>query len=258
MSLSLASLIREVVLPPTSLLLVFVAGVFLGRWHKRLGLFLRMGSMAMLFFLSTGVGTRLLVTPLEGMTQVPLLKDTGAQAIVVLAAGRYAAAPEYGGDDVPDYIALGRLRYAARLHRETGLPVLVSGGNTSPNGRFMAKALSMAKVLREEFNVPVKWVEGKSDNTAQNAAFSAKMLLPEDVTRIFLVTDAMHMQRSVMAFRHNGFDVIAAPTVFLGRKPMSLKNMLPGADHLQLTEYAIHEWIGLAWYALCYRMNQEP
>ncbi len=46
---------------------------------------------------------------------------------MVLGGGRYRDAPEYGNDTVGEY-TLVRLRYAAKLHRETGFPLLVTGG----------------------------------------------------------------------------------------------------------------------------------
>ena len=59
-----------------------------------------------------------------------------------------------------------------------------------------SKADAMATALRDDFGVPVKWTEGKSRNTAENAAFSAALLRPDAVRRVLLVTDAMHMPRS--------------------------------------------------------------
>ena len=55
-------------------------------------------------------GAEFLVAPLERMT-TPLSspETSGAQAIVVLAAGRLQEAPEYGGRDIPDYIQLWKI-----------------------------------------------------------------------------------------------------------------------------------------------------
>jgi len=207
----------------------------------------------MLFMLCTLVGAHVFVYPLENLTE-PLQQSrgTGAQAIVVLAAGRLAHAPEYGGNDIPDYIALARLRYAARLHRETGLPVLVSGGNRSADGRLAAKAVGMAHALRDDFATPVQWLETESNNTAENAAFSAKILKQSGVNRILLVTDAMHMPRSVRVFTQSGLDVIPAPTMFFSLDPITFFHFMPSAEGLRRSYYAIYEWIGIAWYWMRY------
>jgi uncharacterized SAM-binding protein YcdF (DUF218 family) len=196
------------------------------------------------------------VHPLENLT-TPLIKtrDTGAQAIVVLAAGRLAHAPEYGGEDIPDYIALARLRYAARLHRETGLPVLVSGGNRSPDGQLASKAIGMAQALRDDFATPVRWLETESNTTAENAAFSAKILKENGVQRILLVTDAMHMPRSVRIFKQSGLEVIAAPTMFFSLGLLTPSHFIPSAEGLRRSYYAIYEWIGMAWYWVRHEMK---
>jgi uncharacterized SAM-binding protein YcdF (DUF218 family) len=248
---AVAAIARELILPPASLFCLLAIGMIAGRWHPRAGKALAAGSLLALLLLSTGLGAALLVSPLENLTRaLPSAQGSGAQAIVVLAAGRYAHAPEYGDAEVPDYVALARLRYAARLHRQTGLPLLVSGGNGTPDGRFQPKALSMASALREDFSIPVRWIEPDSENTADNAAFSTKILKQENIKRILLVTDAMHMPRSVLAFQHSGMDVIPAPTVFFSAEPFALPQLLPSAEHLRRSYYALYEWIGLAWYSL--------
>jgi len=210
-------------------------------------------ALAVSFFLCTQIGANLLVRPLENLT-APLASstDTHAQAIVVLAAGRLEHAAEYGGKDIPDYVALARLRYAAKLQHETGLPILVSGGNISSNGARASKADSMASALREDFVTPVKWVEGKSENTAENALFSAELLRQDGVRRILLVTDAMHMPRAKMVFANTGLDVIAAPTMFFGAGAVGPSFFLPSAEGLRCSYYAIYEWTGLFWYWVRY------
>lgn len=244
---------RELILPPSSLFLLMVIGLLLQRRSPLAGRIVTGAAVVALFVLSTTAGARLFVKPLEQLT-TPLqaVHQTGAQAIVVLAAGRLRDAPEYDGRDIPDYIALGRLRYAARLHRATRLPVLVTGGNGLVDDTSWSKADAMAVALRDDFGVPVKWVEGKSRNTAENAAFSAALLRPDAVRRVLLVTDAMHMARSRTAFQRAGLDVVAAPTLFFSHAPLTASSYLPSAEGLRQSWYAIYELLGIAWYRLRY------
>ncbi len=242
---------RELILPPASLFCLLAFALLLRLRFPRAGNVLGVASMFLLLFLSTGFGARLLVDPLERLAPaLPSGHGTNAEAIVVLAAGRYAAAPEFNGEEIPDYIALARLRYAARLYRQTGLPILVSGGNGTPDGRFQPKAIPMVDALEKDFAIPVRWIEPDSANTAENASFSAAMLRREGITRILLVTDAMHMPRSVVAFSRNGMDVIPAPTIFFSAGRPTWMDILPNAEHLRRSYYATYEWIGLAWYAV--------
>ncbi|MGA8146840.1 MAG: YdcF family protein [Gallionellaceae bacterium] len=210
-------------------------------------------ALVVFYLLCTGIGANLLVRPLENLT-APLASssDAHAQAIVVLAAGRLEHAVEYGGKDIPDYIALARLRYAAKLQHETGLPILVSGGNVAQDGTGASKADAMASALREDFATPVRWIEGTSANTAENARFSSKILRQNGVHRILLVTDAMHMPRAKMVFSRTGLDVVVAPTMFFGARSNGPFAFLPSAEGFRRSYYAIYEWLGLVWYWALY------
>ncbi len=245
---------RSLILPPSNLFLLVVIGLVIWRWRPRAGRAIAATGFALLALLSTTAVADFLVTPLENMT-TPLTapKDAGAQAIVVLAAGQLRDAPEYGGRSIPDYVALARLRYAAHLQRATGLPLLVSGGFAGKplgNDRVYSFGDAMAAALREDFGVPVQWVERGSRDTAENAAFSAAMLRAQGVTRVLLVTDAMHMARSHAAFERAGLEVVDAPTVFLRGQAKSASAWVPSAEGMRRSWYASYELIGLGWYKL--------
>ncbi len=238
--------------PPLNLILLCALGLLLRRRWPRGGMALSAVALIVLVLISTRPGASLFIDPLERLN-APLLsvRTSGAQAIVVLGGSRISNAPEYGGQDIPASLALQRLRYAARLHRETTLPILVSGG--MPDGSPESEAAIMARALQDDFSVPVKWLEPASDNTAQNAQFSARILKQVGVRRILLVTDAMHMERAKKAFMQTGLEVVAAPTVFLSTGRSVPSDFLPRSIWLQHAAYALHEWIGIAWYQLRHR-----
>jgi uncharacterized SAM-binding protein YcdF (DUF218 family) len=239
-------------LPPLSLILLAGAGILLRRRWPRMGPALALSALAVLTALSTNAGARLLVRPLEDMT--PALDLSGAidaEAIVVLGGGRKRNAPEYGQHDVPRAEVLGRLRYGARLHWQTGLPLLVAGG--SPEGAEESEARMMAQVLREDFGVPVRWLEEGSDNTAQNAGYAAVLLRRDGVKRVLLVTDALHMPRASRIFSQAGLHVLPAPTNYLSRGSLQAIDVVPDAGALRDARYALHEWIGMLWYRLAHR-----
>lgn len=237
------NLLVAFLLPPLNGLLLITAGGWL--WHRRPLLartFAGAGVLLLWLLALPAVGDAMLRT-LEGkpLIRADLLQ---AQVIVVLGGGLYRNAPEYGGDTVGDATLL-RLRYAVKLHRESGLPLLVSGGN--PAGANLSEAEAMRRVLTAEFGVPVRWVEGASNNTHENARFSAALLKPERITRIMLVTHAWHMPRALKSFTEAGLAVSPAPTLF-HHAPLSLLDFLP--TQYGDSRHAIHEWIGLIWYRL--------
>jgi uncharacterized SAM-binding protein YcdF (DUF218 family) len=247
--------VSALLLPPLNLVIPAVIGLLLRRRWPRTGLALGVTSLALLLLFSTRAGAYLLLRPLENLT-APLTQEAtaGAQAIVVLGGGRISASPEEGGHDSVNPQTLARLRYAARLQRTTGLPLLVSGGK--PDGAAESEALLMARSLRDDFAVPVRWLEQDSDNTAQNAFYSKRQLQHDGVTRVLLVTDAMHMPRAQAIFDRADLAAVAAPTRFLRDERFSAIYYVPDGEGLRRSHYALHEWLGLLWYRL--RHGDKP
>lgn len=241
------NLIAAFLLPPLDLLLIGVIGLWL--WHKRprMARTLVTASLASLWLLSTPYIADSLLQQLEGAPAALDAKTQTAEAIVVLGGGTYFGAPEYGGDTVGED-TLVRLRYAARLQRATGKPVLVTGGK--PLGNDLSEAQQMKSVLENEFNVPVTWTEDASENTWQNARFSYRKLGPLGIRRVYLVTQAWHMPRAARAFRSAGFAVVPAPTAYTTSYRADLLALLPSADALRNSRIFMHEMIGLLWYRL--------
>lgn len=247
MSWFITNLISTFLLPPLNLLLIAALGLWL--WHKRpfIARALLTISFALLWMLSTPYIAEGLLHQLEGEPYVTGTKKILADAIIVLGGGTYFHAPEYGGDTVSHY-TLERLRFAAKLHRELKKPVLVTGGK--PLGNNLSEAEQMKRVLEQEFNVPVRWVEGESDNTLQNARLSHSMLKAEGIERIYLVTHAWHMPRAVQVFQKAGFQVIPAPTAYTTRYRTDLLAVIPNAAALRNSSIFFHELIGMLWYRI--------
>ena len=241
----MTKLAAALLLPPLGLLLLAALGLLLTRMWRRLGLGITALSVAGLWLLATPmVGSNLLalVEPRQA-PDVNVLKN--AQAIVVLGGGTYFDAPEYGGDTVGS-VTLERLRWGARLHRETGLPVLVTGG--LPFGNATSEAAQMKEALTRDFQIPVKWLEERSDNTLESAQLSREILARDKVTRIALITHASHMRRAHRLFEQAGFTVLDAPTAFSGTGPTTALSFLPNAHGLMQSRVFCHEALGLGWY----------
>ena len=246
-----SALLRMLIMPPACLMLLIGAGSLLRRRWPRSGRAIGAIGIILLLVLSTNAGALLLMRPLENQA-APLdpRQLAGAQAIVVLGAGSVEGAPEYGGLDMPDQVALVRLLYAAHLQHATGLPLLASGGNGAPKRGVQPKAAMMARVLRDDFKTPVTWIEDQSEDTAENAVYSARILKAAGIDRVLLVTQALHMPRAQAEFTRNGIEVVAAPTLFYSRATWSWTMLVPSASGMVRSFYAIHEWMGLAWYKL--------
>jgi uncharacterized SAM-binding protein YcdF (DUF218 family) len=234
-------------MPPTGFVVLIVIGLLMrGRW-QRLGRRLTWISLIALILLGMPAVSGSLLLALETSLPTTPPADHPPQAIIVLGGEIIRARDEALGIR-PGLLTLDRLRTAAALHRRTGLPVLVTGGTTQP--RTAAVGLVMEQSLRDDFQAPARWVETKSADTWENARFSADILHAEGITSVYVVTNAWHMRRAVLAFQGTGLTVTAAPTPLDDPLGPDLNDFLPRAAGWQTGYFALHEWIGYAWYTL--------
>jgi uncharacterized SAM-binding protein YcdF (DUF218 family) len=250
--LYLTYLLKSLILPPGGLLLLWLLGLLLLRRYEILGRLLLWGGLGVAYLASTPLVSGMLLQQLQAYPALTAqqIEQDPARAIVVLSAGRYRDAPEYGADTVGNH-SLVRIRYAAYLHRQTGLPVLVSGGRVfDQEGDSLARV--MADSLLEDFAIDINdvWLEDRSRNTAENAMFSAELLREKGIDSVFLVTHAVHMPRAVAAFERTGLQVTPAPTRFHQRDTHMLMQLLPRAGAVVDSHMALHELSGRLWYAL--------
>jgi uncharacterized SAM-binding protein YcdF (DUF218 family) len=230
--------LSNLLLPPTSLIALTIIGALALRRRRAFGMVLIVGSQLLLLALSMPVIANSLVRSLEP-PPVSIGELKRAQAIVVLGGGRNLGAPEWGGETVNDY-TLRRARYGARLARETGLPVYVSGGK--PTGGQFAEGTLMRELIARELNSPVKWVEVTSETTREQAQMAAQDLKPQQISRVALVTDAVHMPRAQRAFELAGLAVIGAPTGYTAQRPFAPYQLIPGPTALRESHVALREW----------------
>jgi uncharacterized SAM-binding protein YcdF (DUF218 family) len=236
----LKKILTALILPPTGPMLLAAFGLLLARRRPRIGRAVASLAVAALLLMTLPVVGDTVLRGLETYPPVATEKLKEADAIVILGGGTYYAAPEYGGDTVAA-ISLVRCRYGARLARASGLPVLVTGGVVFA-GR--PEARSMEALLRDEFGVPVAFVEEASRDTRENAEFSARLLKAAGLTRVVLVTHAFHLPRAVPLFEAEGLTVIPAPTAFTTDSGNPWAQLLPSTDALRNMGYFLHEWLG--------------
>jgi uncharacterized SAM-binding protein YcdF (DUF218 family) len=247
--------LKQLLLPPGLLLLLLVLAWWLRRSRPRLaGLCFAVG-LGGFWLMSLPIVVQWSAAQLE--REAPLSRDEWsslgqhADAIVVLGSGRERGDAAWDSDQ-PTGIGLERLRYAARLAKASGLPVLTSGG--LHYGAPPSEAQLMADSLRDDFGVAVRWQEGESRTTWENAQLTAQMLLPQDIKRVVVVTQAAHMPRAVWSFRKAGFDVVPAPMGFLGGdNARPLGGWMPEFKSIWQSGQLMNEAVGQVGYSLFYR-----
>lgn len=244
--------LKYLLLPPLINALLVVVGLLLWRHWRRAGITLVTFSLLSLLLLSTPWASYWLRKGLELYDPPTATQMETAEAIVVLGGGRDYGAPEFGWGDAPNNETWRRLAYGAWLARQTGLPLLVSGGRV--HNEPAAEATLMAQALEEVFGVEARWQESRSRTTAENADFSGAILKREEVRVVMLVSQAWHLRRAVPEFVHSGLVVIPAPTDFASEPPPGIIAWVPRAYHLRHSTQAIHEWLGRAFYLLRARL----
>lgn len=157
-----------------------------------------------------------------------------------------------------------RVLYAAKLyHNGIAGQILLSGGNIEWSGsRTTTPAKDMADILML-MGVPerILILQNQSQNTAEDAQYSAELLRELGVDEIVLVTSASHMLRSVALFEKQRFSVIPAPADYnvtvenweaLWHPTLEdlLVGLVPNAGNLSELSYGLKEYLGYVVYHL--------
>ena len=255
------AILKTLILPPGCLIVLLIFAFLASK--RILARLLILLTTVLLTLLSLPFIASHLLASLEPypalITEAPIPED--AQAIIVLSSETYSDAREYGSDIVGTR-TLERVRYGAFLARRTGLPLYVTGGGSNDQHRAVGEL--MAESLDLEFGIKVAGVEAESRTTLENAKFSVPMLQDQGIGHVLLVTHAWHMPRAMEAFEREGLKVTAAPTRLtrvpdLEGQPI-LSDWLVSPHALVNSYFALHEYLGRAWYQLksAGRSSAEP
>lgn len=256
--------LTALLLPPVPLLMSMLLGMMLARRRPGWAWLLWLAGAAGIWLGSTSVVGDALQRELRGgvhalgRQDLKQLRGSGrevpATAIVVLGAGRESYAPEYGAGNLSE-LSMERLRYGLWLARETGAPAAYSGGVGHAQTGTVSEAEIAAQIAARDFGRPLKWVEGESRDTRENAARSVALLRGAGITRIVLVTHGWHMRRSLRAFeqaiaeRGGGIVLVAAPMGLADDDTTPALRWLPSTQGLRDTRLALREMLGLAFGA---------
>lgn len=234
--------------PSTALLLGLFLGVLLSatvRWRRQ---GIALSALFCVLFALAGFSplSRRLILPLEN--RFPAHVDDGAPLAGIIVLGgpveqrtslaRGQLSVNEAGDRV---LALAAL---ARAHPD--VPVLFAGGSAALVGDEPSEARTLAR-FSGWLGLPEGrlLVEENSRNTLENAQNARDVLKPAPGRRYLLVTSAFHMPRSVGLFRRAGFTVVAHPVDYRTSGADDWTPFTRASDGLQLTDFAVREWIGL-------------
>ena len=241
-----------IITPPAINFIILVIGLSL--WRYRRASFILILISAITLYLAS---ITLISGPLLGLLEdyPPLnannVKQSNLHAVVVLGAGRYIKAPEWGKEDQLSDKSNRRLAYGAWLVKKINAQIIVSGG--SPRGEKLAEAILMKQVLEKQYGITNTIAEIESANTFENARNTADILKRINIKTVYVVTHASHMRRVISAFKYLKIDAIPAPLGYnTNLYRVGWKTFIPSNDGLKATKRLMHELMGLLWYKIKY------
>jgi uncharacterized SAM-binding protein YcdF (DUF218 family) len=248
-------------LPPLPWLLLMLVGARMMFWRRSMAwLVMLLGAAGVWLCCTTGLGYWLERSALkpppplapERIEEIKRIANTAGNkvAIVILGGGREAMAPEYGLANL-NHRSLQRLHYGVWLARQTGAPILFSGGIGHADSVGVSEAEAAARIAERDYGKAISWTESESRDTRENAVRSVAMLKPAGITDLVLVTHGYHMPRAMRAFQIEAQR--AASPIRVWPAPMGLAqpseratlHWLPSSEGFDRVRVTVHELAGL-------------
>lgn len=193
-----------------------------------------------------------------------LPSDSALQADVIVLLGGGTESADYPRPITEINGAGDRVLYAAHLYHAGAAPhILVSGGNLAFSAARGATPAAEMTELLQMLGVPLDaiWSQARSQNTYEDAVYSAEMLRENQITEVILVTSAMHMPRAKALFERQGIAVKSAPvdftiteqnweSAFRPHLGEFVLNLIPNSSALGLTTSVVKEYLGTLIYGL--------
>ncbi|MCX6055753.1 MAG: YdcF family protein [Chloroflexi bacterium] len=185
-----------------------------------------------------------------------------ADVIVVLGGG---TEPLLDPRPMVEVNAAGdRVIYTAKVFtQQPDIKILLSGGNIEFLDQGASSPANDMYELLSFMGVPESSMilQGKSQNTYEDALYSCEMIKAQGFKKIILITSAMHMPRSVLLFEKQGCEVIPAPTDYsittnswerLWHPSIEefVINLIPSYSNLSEITKAMKEYLGMFTYRL--------
>ena len=244
----------SVLLEPYPLLFLLLGGGIANLWRRRVvpirRLLLATLAYAALTVLSLPAIAHLSLGTLEWRYPPDERRPNDAEAIVVLGAGMTPPDATRLRAELNSHSLFRCIHAAAIYRRGKPCPVVVCGGKIESGASTPPLAHLMRDFLRDQgLNNADLIVEDRSLTTHENAVECRKVLEERRISRVILVTEAVHMFRALRSFRKQGIEAVPSACHYRSiRFEWAVWRFLPSATAFQYHEQTIHEWLGFAWY----------
>ncbi|MCD9088665.1 YdcF family protein [Stenotrophomonas sp. SY1] len=128
-----------------------------------------------------------------------------ADAIIVLGAAAYDAKPSPVFEE--------RIRHGLDLYHQGYAPKLIfTGGFGGSRARFSESQVARRYALKQQVPAADILIETRSRTTRQNLVEARRVMQQNNMHRVILVSDPLHMARALRLSRELGIDALASST----------------------------------------------
>jgi uncharacterized SAM-binding protein YcdF (DUF218 family) len=214
--------------------------------------FLKLGVFSLLFFTNPFISNlSLLLIP---STENQILLNKNKKAAIALVLGGMISYDD-SKKQVTFNSNVNRITKAVELYKNKKVKtIFISGGSGSVTYSEKREATLLKNYLIKYFNIPNKdiLIENKSNNTYENAKFTAEILKKEKLIKkkIILITSNTHYYRAQKCFEKQGIKtfILNEKRTKTREKWMPKNLFLPQSDILFVWDNLLHEIIGVITY----------
>lgn len=223
--------------------------------YKRTGWYLILVATLILFTLSLKPVSNLLVYSLESRYNAPSLETLSGLDIIVILGGGVSCSNERRQYPEASGVTYSRLFNGVNAFKQSKAKIMVLSGNGSNKiGETNAEVM---KDLATRLGIPENkiLIDTKSRNTMEHAIEMAKLFAPAQNKRIGVVTSALHMMRAEKCFKKVfGSSIIPIPANYTFTSfGCNVEDFIPSVEAFSTSNQALHEWVGMIWYAVRYK-----
>ncbi|WP_299492070.1 ElyC/SanA/YdcF family protein [uncultured Shewanella sp.] len=229
---------------PIALFLSVMALVLFWRNKTKQGAIVLLFSLSGLYALSLSPVAFSLISPLE--YQYPAFNDEKVAFIHVLGNGHIE------DETLPitsqlTYTSTLRVVEAVRIWRLNPQAHLLLSGYAGISAK--RSTADMHRELALSLGVPAAHIQiFEQPRDTEEEVQVIKGVVGQH--KVAVVTTANHMRRTMTFYEQGGVNVVPAPTMHLSRNSpiaFNITQLYPEVQNLQMSTWAIHEWLGIIW-----------
>jgi len=226
----------------------------------KVGWYFLVAGTVILFLLSLEPVSDALVYLLEQQYPSPSQEISSEADVVVILGGGVLPSGGLRAVAEPSGATYSRTVNGVQYFKQTGAQYLIVSGGAGPSGG--ETNAEVMKRLAIQLGVPADRIlmEPCASTTWEHPEEVAKLIHePRDTVIIGIVTSALHMKRSMMAFKRYFSRVVALPSNYL-YEPIrwEIDSFIPSAEALSTSSAMFHELIGLGWYYVRTLVTNTP